>query len=226
MVKLRRETNKPQVLKAVALLLVGMLIVPTVLAGPVEGAGQSVGEVKEAYAKYGRCIVAVSEGIVDPKGKPVATLFNNGETDAHGNIQLSGTGALGDLLSMWIKQETDIKRVRADTLGYLQRSFLGCVSEVDQYEAREVGEKAAQYAIWHNRDGSVAIRRVGDYAVEYFLTSLDSVAREAVEMPAKYINKQGNYVTDAFKRYARPLIGEVPVLERIAAPRVAKILKK
>jgi 6-phosphofructokinase 1 len=97
---------------------------------------------------------------------------------------------------------------------------------VDQFEAREVGEKAAQYAIWHNMDGSVAIRRVGDYAVEYFLTPLDTVARESTEMPAKYINAKGNYVTDAFKDYVRPLVGDLPIMERIAAPVVKKVHKK
>ncbi|MDQ1255659.1 MAG: ATP-dependent phosphofructokinase / diphosphate-dependent phosphofructokinase, partial [Candidatus Hydrogenedentes bacterium] len=152
--------------------------------------------------------------------------FTGGEKDAHGNVQLSGTGALGDLLSQWVKNGLKIKRVRADTLGYLQRSFLGCVSEVDQFEAREVGEKAAQYAIWHHRDGSVAIKRVGDYAVEYFLTPLSTVARESTEMSAKFINKAGNHVTEAFKNYARPLIGDIPTMARIAAPSVPKILKK
>jgi len=166
---------------------------------------QFLDDVRSVYRKHGRCIVAVSEGIVDTKGRPIAEQLTAGEKDAHGNVQLSGTGALGDLLSLWVKDATDIKRVRADTLGYLQRSFLGCVSEVDQFEAREVGEKAAQYAIWYHQDGSVAIRRVGDYAVEYFLTSLDSVAREAIKMPGKFINKSGNYVTEAFKNYARPL---------------------
>ena len=58
------------------------------------------------------------------------------------------------------------KRVRGDTFGYLQRSFAGCVCEVDQREAREVGEKAVQYASWRGR-------RLGrdpphrDYAVDY-----------------------------------------------------------
>ncbi len=53
--------------------------------------------------------------------------------------------------------------MRGDTFGYLQRSFLGCVSDVDQREAREVGEKAVQYALWGDRDGSVAIKRTGYY---------------------------------------------------------------
>lgn len=187
---------------------------------------QFVQDVQNVYAKYGRCIIAASEGIVDAKGAAIASQFTGGEKDSHGNIQLSGTGALGDLLASWIKAETDIKRVRADTLGYLQRSFLGCVSEIDQFEAREVGEKAAQFAIWHNQDGSVVIRRIGDYAVEYDLAKLKDVARESVCMPDKFINKQGNGVTNAFIRYARPLIGDLPTMERIAAPKVARILKK
>lgn len=187
---------------------------------------QFISDVKKAHIKYGRCIIAVSEGIRDAKGKAIAEQFSSGEKDAHGNVQLSGTGALGDLLSSWIKESTDISRVRADTLGYLQRSFLGCVSEVDQREAREVGEKAAQYAIWHNFDGSVAMRRVGDYAIEYFLTPLHTVARETNEMPRKFMNKEGNNTTPAFVNYARPLVGVLPDPVRISAPKVKQLLVK
>ena len=183
-------------------------------------------DVKRVYAEFGRCIVAVSEGIRDSKGKAIAAQFAQGEKDAHGNLQLSGTGALGDLLSQWIKEGTDIDRVRADTLGYLQRSFLGCVSRVDQREAREVGEKAAQYAIWHNLDGSVAMKRVGDYAIEYFLTPLHTVARETAEMPRKFISKEGNDVTQAFIHYARPLVGLMFDPMRITAPKVPQLLVK
>ena len=183
-----------------------------------------VADVEAALNKHGRCVVAASEGIVGPDGELVAQQLAPDERDAHGNVQLSGTGALGDLLRTWVKAELTAKRVRADTLGYTQRSFLGCVSEVDQFEAREVGEKAAQYAIWHNMDGSVAIRRIGDYAVEYFLTSLESVARESAVMPDSFINEQGNDVTEEFKDYVRPLVGAMPTMERISAPRVAKIL--
>jgi 6-phosphofructokinase len=183
-------------------------------------------DVKAANKKYGRCIIAVSEGIQDAKGKAIAEQFSGGERDSHGNVQLSGTGALGDLLAGWIKSETDIKRVRADTLGYLQRSFLGCVSEVDQIEARQVGEKAAHFAIGHDQDGSVAMKRVGNYAIEYFLTPLSTVARKAKEMPTKFVNKDGNGITAAFREYALPLVGDMPVPERLAATRVKRLLKK
>jgi 6-phosphofructokinase 1 len=184
---------------------------------------QFLTDVKNAYHKYGRVIIAASEGVVDKDGVAIVQQFTGGEKDAHGNVQLSGTGALGDLLSQWVKQGTDIKRVRADTLGYIQRSFVGCVSEVDQFEAREVGEKAAQYAIWHNIDASVAMRRVGDYAIEYFPTPLETVARHTKHMPDEYINEDGNYVTPAYYDYVRPLVGVMPSVARISAPKVEKI---
>lgn len=182
-----------------------------------------VADVDQVYKKFGRCIVAVSEGILGEDNKPVITqLMKNAETDAHGNIQLSGTGALGDLLADLIKKELKIKRVRADTFGYLQRSFVGIVSQVDQAEAREVGEKAAQFAIWNEVDGSVAIRRTGDYSVEYFLTPLNTVAKETKGMPDKFIAPLGTDVTDEFMKYARPLLGTLPEYERLMAPAVKK----
>ncbi|MFH0921562.1 MAG: 6-phosphofructokinase [Fibrobacterota bacterium] len=181
-------------------------------------------DVQAAYDKHGRCVIAVSEGIMGKDGQPVVTTLKpDVEKDSHGNVQLSGTGALGDLLSDLIKAKTKIKRVRSDTLGYLQRSFLGCVSETDQSEAREVGEKAVQFAAWHNVDGSVAMKRVGDYSVQYELLKLTDVAAKTKHMPDDYINTAGNGVTEAFKAYARPLVGELAVMDRISAPTVHKI---
>lgn len=164
-------------------------------------------DVKEVYAKYGRCIVAVSEGIQDKNGVPIITKYEHCDEDAHGNVELSGTGALGDILVSQIKNKLKIERVRADTFGYMQRAFMGCVSNVDQQEAREVGEKAAQFALWHNVDGSITIHRTGDYSVDYQLTSLDMVAAKTKLMPDNFINLKGNHVTDAFKHYLNPLLG-------------------
>jgi ATP-dependent phosphofructokinase / diphosphate-dependent phosphofructokinase len=184
-----------------------------------------LGKVDNVYKKYGRCVVAVSEGITDASGTPiVATLTKTAEKDAHGNVQLSGTGALGDALSGLVKNKLKIKRVRCDTFGYLQRSFLGVVSDVDAEEAREVGEKAVQFSVWADIDGSVAIRRTGDYSVEYFLTPLETVARESKSMPDEFIDEKNATVTDAFKNYARPLIGTIPECGHISAPVVGKLL--
>ena len=184
-------------------------------------------DVDRIYKDNGRCVIAVSEGICNAQGEPiVSSLTKSEEKDAHGNVQLSGTGALGDALADLIKKQLKIKRVRTDTFGYLQRSYLGTVSTVDAHEAREVGEKAVQFSVWHNVDGSVAIRRTGDYSVEYFLTPLATVARHTKSMPASFIDVENSSVTEEFKRYARPLIGTLPEYDRISAPKVAKILNR
>lgn len=182
-------------------------------------------DVKGVYDRYGRCIIAVSEGIQDENGIPIVSKHISNEKDAHGNIQLSGTGALGEILSQQIKQQLGIQRVRSDTLGYLQRSFMGCVSDVDQHEAREVGEKAAQFAIWHNIDGSITIHRTGYYSVDYQITDLHKIAAKTKLMPDEFINAKGNNITDAFKYYLQPLLGvSMPEASMLRAPRASKIL--
>jgi 6-phosphofructokinase 1 len=69
----------------------------------------------------------------------------------------------------------------------------------------------------------VIIKRVGDYAVEYELVKLEDVAAKTKVMPDEFITKEGNMVTGAFKNYARPLVGDLAVMDRIAAPAVHKI---
>jgi len=181
-------------------------------------------DVKATYEKYGRCVIAASEGIHDEHGAPmVAKLAGELERDAHGNVQLSGTGALADLLCEEVKLKLGIKRVRGDTFGYLQRSFVGCVSDVDQREAREVGAKAVQYAMWEGRNGSVAIRRVGNYAVDYPLIPLETVAGKTRVMEDEFIAAGANDVTPAFVDYLRPLLGsQMPTVARLREKRVPK----
>jgi 6-phosphofructokinase 1 len=58
------------------------------------------------------------------------------------------------------------------------------------------------------------------------LTPLETVARKSACMKDEFLNKEGNYVTEAFKSYVRPLVGTMPVMARISAPTVEKILKK
>jgi 6-phosphofructokinase 1 len=187
-------------------------------------------DVQEVYNKHGRCIVAVSEGIHDESGEPIiASLVKDVERDAHGNVQLSGNSALGDLLADHIKTHTEIKRVRADTLGYMQRSFLGVVSDVDAREAREVGEKAVQYAHFGDskgeHSGSVTIHRTGFYSVEYHLSPLEAIAAKTKVMPSQFLADNGHDVTDRFLLYLRPLLGSgMPSVARLRLNKVPKVL--
>jgi 6-phosphofructokinase 1 len=173
-------------------------------------------DVQRVVRRLGRCVVAVSEGICDAGGRPVAAGLTR-ETDSHGNVQLSGTGALGDLLSEVIRTRIGIKRVRSDTFGYLQRSFPGCVSPTDAAEARRVGIEAVRAALAGADRGSISIqRRPGPrYAVQYALVPLEAVARHTRAMPPAFLARSGHDVTPAFLDYARPLVGPLPPIGRL-----------
>jgi ATP-dependent phosphofructokinase / diphosphate-dependent phosphofructokinase len=170
-------------------------------------------DVDAVYRKQGRCLIAVSEGIVYPDGKTWAEhMMEDHERDSHGNLQLSGSGALGDYLADMIKANLGKKlRIRADTFGYIQRSFPGFVSDVDAREARLVAKEAVRHSLKPGTSGSIAMRRLisDDYKIETFCTPLETVARFTRHMDERYI-ENGNNITEEFKQYARPLVGVLP----------------
>jgi 6-phosphofructokinase len=183
-------------------------------------------DVDAVYKKLCRCVVAVSEGICDTDHMTwTEKIVQSGEKDAHNNVQLSGTGALADYLANQVREKLKIKRVRADTFGYLQRSFAGLQSDIDRDEAAECGRKAVQLSMKHD-NGSVAMRRTGNgskYGVEYFRTDLSSVAEKTKSLPNEFINAEGNGMTAAFVEYALPLTGGLPKTEYLGGyPRVQR----
>jgi len=183
-----------------------------------------VKDVKAAMKKYGRCVCAVSEGIRTKDGTPVAALFANGEKDSHGNLQLSGTGALGDYLSKYLKEHADVKRVRADTFGYLQRSFPGIAGETDLAEAFQAGVTAVACAVAASKGvagcpakGTIAIvRKPGKkYKVVFEARPVADAAKYTRSVPKAYIAKNGHDVTPAFIDYIRPLVDDLPPCARL-----------
>ena len=176
-----------------------------------------VRDVKRVHKQHGRCLVAVSEGIHDARGVTIAQkLASNEERDSHGNVQLSGSGALGDHLAHVVKAALPGVRVRADTFGYLQRSFAGCYSERDATEARMVGRAAVQFAMKKTGGTVVLKRKKGKrYSCTTALANLRDVARHTKEMDRSYINADGNDVTQAFLDYAAPLAGKLHTIGRL-----------
>ncbi|RNC80456.1 MAG: 6-phosphofructokinase [Phycisphaera sp.] len=181
---------------------------------------QFVQDVADTYDRLGRCQIAVSEGIQDKDGQSIGAMLIQGETDAHGNVQLSGSGALGDQLANVLKAKLTPSggkppRVRADTLGYMQRCYPD-QSPVDVYEARGAGRFAAEVAAQGNVDGSVAIVRTGDnpYESGFKRIELTDVAAKTRHMPSEFL-RGTNDVSDAFIEYARPLVGELPRFAKI-----------
>ncbi len=176
-----------------------------------------VGEVDRVYSKLGRCQIAVSEGIVNERGEAIgATLIRAGQADAHGNVQLSGSGALGDALADLVKEKlTRMKglakppRVRADTFGYLQRCWPDA-SPLDRQEARAAGRFAARLAAEGTEEGSVGIVRVSNspYRAEFNRIELREVAGQTKHLPPEFRSGTAD-VSAAFLEYARPLVGEL-----------------
>ncbi|MCX7765448.1 MAG: diphosphate--fructose-6-phosphate 1-phosphotransferase [Candidatus Sumerlaeia bacterium] len=214
-----------------------------------------VEDVLEVNGRFKRVQVAVSEGVVGNDGliliqskdirdelkqlqmgelvdwldmlAKVEEASGDPKRDAFNNIQLSGSGVLGDFLSAVVKmyafKHKGIKklRVRADTLGYPQRSFMEVASTVDMQEARLVGEKAVEYCMRGDIDGSVIIKRLGteddEYAIEIQYIELRKIAdpnrpshEQIKRVPDNFINAAGNDVTPEFIKYARPLVGKLP----------------
>jgi 6-phosphofructokinase 1 len=178
-------------------------------------------QVVEAYRRHGRCVVAVSEGIRAPAGR---TWYESDDVDAHGNMTLSGSGALGDVLADHAKRALVADgvakpRVRADTFGYLQRSFAGFASEVDAAEAREVGRRAARAAttgeVPHGSVYIAAERGGGEYRASFEVTELANVAKHTRDLDEGYI-RGDNDIEPAFVEYVRPLVGELASAARLS----------
>lgn len=179
-----------------------------------------IADVERVYSKIGRCQVAVSEGIANAEGVAIgATLIENAQTDDHGNVQLSGSGALGDQLSNLVKKGITPTggrslRVRADTFGYLQRCWPD-PSPIDSVEARGVGRFAAGLANEGHVDGSVAIVRTGSgvgseaYASKYKRIELTDVAAKTKHMDPSFFAGKID-VSQGFMDYCEPLVGELP----------------
>ncbi len=169
---------------------------------------------------------------MDATGR-IEDLSGGAKLDAFGHAQLAGTGALADFLSAIVKthlfRETGKKaRVRADTLGYAQRSFAGCVSEVDALEAREAGRTAVRVAVAGEKNGSIVFKRIpsasGKYLCDSHRASLEEVS--GVNFPAgvkqyrpmedAFISADKFDVTPEFVEWARPLLGTLPVKGQLA----------
>ena len=188
---------------------------------------QFLSDVEAVYSSLGRCQIAVSEGIQDASGNEIGPQLmgsgvGSGEVDAHGNVQLSGTGALGDGLAAAVKAGlTPVggkpPRVRADTFGYLQRCW-PVTSAVDAIEAWGVGRHAASLAAEGDAGASVTIVRtsntIDNYRSAFSRADLSAVARHARHMPEDFTDGRNN-VSAAFYDYCLPLVGDLPTFGKL-----------
>lgn len=167
---------------------------------------QFLKDVNNMLEKYNSVIIVVSEGIRDKDGNYISAEASN--TDKFGHIMLSGVGAY---LKSVIENKIGCK-VRALEPGVLQRSAAHIASHTDMNEAFSLGEVAVKAAVDGQTGVFSTIRRTSDspYCVEYGTEDVRVVANAVKTVPREWINTEGNYVTEEFLNYVRPLVVGIP----------------
>jgi len=184
-------------------------------------------DVKRIYDRYGKCIVAVSEGIHDKNGTLIAEYgADNAPVDAFGHKQLGG---LASYLAGYIKGQIGCK-VRGIEFSLMQRCGAHIASATDISESFMSGKAAVEYAVEGMTDKMVGFERHGDefgnYVCGIKLMDLVDVANTEKKVPLEWINAEGNGMTDDFIDYALPLIqGQPDRPLRNGLPRFAKLKK-
>ena len=180
-------------------------------------------DVKETFERHGRCIIAVSEGVHDEKGEAIITkLAGTVEKDAHGNVQLSGTGALADLLCEEVRSKLGNSGCAATPSAICSASSSAASASSTSARLAKVGEKAAQYAMGGHGNGSVAMAAC-ELRRRLSADPARGGRRQDAVMEDHSINPAGNDVTPAFHDYLRPLLGaDMPEVTRLRGAKVEK----
>jgi 6-phosphofructokinase 1 len=168
---------------------------------------QLIADVAAVRDKYGRCVIAMSEGVQGPDGRPLLeSLRAQIERDAHGNVSLSG-GDLGVAIQGGLSEAFPKVRVRVDTFGYLPRAFPGMASDIDRREAFDVGA----YAIAAAQSGSASVVLRHEAGRTFcHAVPLAKVAGRTRLMPDSFIAASGHEISDEGRAYLDRLVPKRP----------------
>jgi 6-phosphofructokinase 1 len=157
--------------------------------------------VKESVDTNGYCAIVVSEGVRNTQGK---FLSETGSRDSFGHAQLGG---VAPMIAGLIKERLGYKYHWA-VADYLQRSARHIASAVDVEQAYALGCAAVELATQgRNAVMPVIVRTCDDpFQWEVGTANLEDVANVEKKMPRDYISDDGFGITEACRRYLRPLI--------------------
>jgi len=162
--------------------------------------------VRRIYKELGWVVVVVSEGVVDEKGRSLSTSKAIANRDDFGR-RLHGD--VGARLAHLISDELGL-RARSEKPGLCGRASVAHASEIDLEEAFEIGRAGVQRAVEGERGAMIAIKREGEDEYGYTFSGVDlgKVAGSERSLPEHFLNEEGNMVTQEFRSYASPLLGE------------------
>ena len=164
-----------------------------------------VAKIKKLLEKKDVVVAVVSEGIKTADGHYVCEKSAGSETtDAFGHIQMTGTASY---LASVVHKELGCK-TRAVELSTLQRAAAHLASKIDVDEAFNVGGACVKAADEGRTGVMVVIVRVSDdpYQSTTDVNDVHRIANDEKIVPREWINKTGDYVTEEFLDYVRPLI--------------------
>ena len=182
--------------------------------------------VKEIYAKNGKCIAVVSEGIRDKDGVYISEYANKDMAkDNFGHAQLGGLAAY---LAARCKEATGAK-VRGIELSLLQRCAAHVASKTDIEESFSAGKAAVENAVNGVTDKMVGFERTvenGQYKCNIKLFELSDVANTEKKVPLEWINETGDGLKQEYIDYALPLIqGQTDLKIEDGLPRFVNLKK-
>ncbi len=161
-------------------------------------------QVNDQLRTAGRCLVVISEGFDVGDLGEVKDSFGHA---AFGSSKLTVSQSVVNYLNQ-VGLATK-GAARGNVSGTDQRHAMPYASSVDLDEAYCVGQMAAQLAA-DGQSGymSTILRNAGPiYSVRYDKVPLKEVANSERSFPADWIAPSGCDVSDAFVRYAKPLVG-------------------
>ncbi len=167
-------------------------------------------QVKRCYDEFGWVSIVCGEGITYADGLPVSA---SRTTDKFTNVEFGAMGGVSAALSLhkMISNEFGF-RGEFQITESLPMSAADRAVKLDFDEAYMCGRAAVKLAKENETGVMVTLEREGTqkYKCKTGTIPLMDVAVKAKPMPDEFINKEGNFVTEAFLKYLIPLIGELP----------------
>lgn len=167
-------------------------------------------DAKACIEKYGFCSIVCGEGIKYADGTPVSSSQTK---DKFNNIEFGAMGGSSVALQL--------HRMLREETGYrgefqITESLIMCAADRavqrDIDEAFACGEEAVRLAT--AGESGVMVTMIPDEndpkTMKFGQAPLSEVAVNAKEMPRDFINERGNFVTEKFFDYMRPLVSDLP----------------
>jgi 6-phosphofructokinase 1 len=170
----------------------------------------------DVVSRVGWASVIVSEGIADADGRPV---FEQRMASAKNAANRPLIGGVAQYLSGVVAEKLGL-RCRSEKPGLIGRSCTALVSAQDRADAELAGREGVRALMAGETDKMVALRSLDEPSAPRFsLAPLRLAAARNRALPTEWLGGE-LAVTEAFRTYARPVVGELTHYPRAIGSRV------